>query len=56
MQVTIFIIFLVLIFLIGMRVWFLIKHDKTKTFWDTVYDVLHGEDSIDNNDNSKKNK
>lgn len=56
MQMTIFIIFILLVSLIGMRVWFLIKHDKTgtKTFWEAVYDVLHedgGTDDSNKNDN-----
>lgn len=48
MEVAVIVIFLVLIFLMGMRAWFMVKHDKTGklSFWDAVNKIVD-EDSLE---------
>lgn len=42
MEIAIIVIFVVLLFLMGMRAWFMVKHDKTGklSFWDAVNKVI----------------
>lgn len=48
MEIAVIVIFVVLIFLMGMRAWFMVKHDKTGklSFWDAVNRVID-EDSLE---------
>ena len=42
MYIAIIVIFLVLIALMGMRAWFMVRHDQTKrlTFWEAVNQII----------------
>lgn len=52
MEFAITIIFVVLISLMGMRAWFMVKHDKSKTltFWQAVNQI------IDEDEKTKQNE
>lgn len=51
MYIAMPVIFFVLIFLIGMRAWFLLKHDKTgkMSFWEAVNEAIEEDGTEDKN-------
>lgn len=54
MQVAIFVIFLVLIALMGMRVWYVMKTDKTMSFFEAVDSVLSEDEKKENKNENEK--
>jgi steroid 5-alpha reductase family enzyme len=50
MQIAVFIIFIVLVSLIGMRVWFISKSDKSISFFDAVDSILSEDDKKEKKD------